>query len=235
MSSGRLVIAACIFALYTALGSANAEKISVLRSASENSTAPASDIIFIVSAAKATLASINTLQLANVTSTVQFNGAGARTGIISMPYFMNGTLGGRYVNLQGDWLGAPDAVLYGISATGQYKAVLLSLNAPSYDPTTDVLDFMVRVITPNATNPEAALKLSGGATSAVASERGGRNAAAALITAMEPNLALTDTALFIDSTEQALSPTSVTKSLSVGWGGFGAGCSGGGCYVSFGR
>ena len=65
-----------------------------------------------------------------------------------------------------------------------------------------VLDFMVRVITPNATNPEAALKLSGGATNAVASERGGRNAAAALITAMEPNLALTDTALFIDSTEQ---------------------------------
>lgn len=55
-----------------------------------------------------------------------------------MPYFMNGTLGGPYVNLQGDWLGAPDAVLYGVSATGQYKALLLSLNAPNYDPTTDV-------------------------------------------------------------------------------------------------
>ena len=51
---------------------------------------------------------------------------------------MNGTLGGPYVNLQGDWLGAPDAVLYGMSAAGQYKAILVSLNVPNYDADTNV-------------------------------------------------------------------------------------------------
>lgn len=51
---------------------------------------------------------------------------------------MNGTLGGPYVNLQGEWLGAPDAVLYGMSAAGQYKAILVSLNAPNYDADTNV-------------------------------------------------------------------------------------------------
>ncbi len=56
-----------------------------------------------------------------------------------MPYMMNGTLGGPYVNKQGDWLGAPDAVLYGMSAGGQYRAVLVKLNSPKFDPATTVL------------------------------------------------------------------------------------------------
>ena len=56
-----------------------------------------------------------------------------------MPYMMNGTLGGPYVNKQGEWLGAPDAVLYGMSAGGLYRAVLVNLNSPKYDPATTVL------------------------------------------------------------------------------------------------
>lgn len=98
-----------------------------------------------------------------------------------------------------------------------------------------MLTFAARVINPNATDAAAALKLSGGAANAVATERGDPNANSGLLTAAEPNLALTDAALFIDTTESALSPATATKSWSVGWGGFGVGCFWGGCYIGFGR
>jgi hypothetical protein len=98
-----------------------------------------------------------------------------------------------------------------------------------------VLTFAARVINPNATDAAAALKLSGGAANAVATERGDPNASSGLLTAAEPNLVLTDAALFIDTTESALSLASATKSWSVGWGGFGVGCFWGGCYIGFGR
>ncbi|CAL8466320.1 g5856 [Coccomyxa elongata] len=219
-----------------AAAAANAEKVSVLQSAADNSTAPASDIIFIVSAAKATFTSPTSLQLANVSSTVQISGVRARTGIISMPYMMNGTLGGPYVNKQGDWLGAPDAVLYGMSAGGQYRAVLVNLNSPKFDPATTTLTFAARVINPNATGGPG-LKLTNGSANAVVAERDGGNAAVGLLTAVEPGTAFTEAALFIDSTHEALTPTSGSplKYFAVGWGGFGAGCFWGGCYISFGR
>lgn len=61
------------------------------------------------------------------------------------------------------------------------------------------LTFAARVINPNATGgPD--LKMSNGSTNAVVAERDTGNAAVGLLTAVDPGMAFTDAALFIDST-----------------------------------
>lgn len=63
--------------------------------------------------------------------------SGARTGIMAPGYFFNSTLAAPYVNKRGQWLNAPEAVLYGISG-GQYRNILVSLDSPVYDEATQV-------------------------------------------------------------------------------------------------
>lgn len=63
--------------------------------------------------------------------------SGARTGIMAPGYFFNSTLAAPYVNKRGQWLNAPEAVLYGISG-GLYRNILVSLDSPVYDETTQV-------------------------------------------------------------------------------------------------
>lgn len=52
-------------------------------------------------------------------------------------FFFNSTLAAPYVNKRGQWLNAPEAVLYGISG-GQYRNILFSLDSPVYDDASQV-------------------------------------------------------------------------------------------------
>ncbi|KAK9915506.1 hypothetical protein WJX75_000045 [Coccomyxa subellipsoidea] len=63
---------------------------------------PIADLLFVLSADKASFPSTGTLQLKGVTTTVQFYGAGAKAGVISTPTFANGSAGAGYVASNGE-------------------------------------------------------------------------------------------------------------------------------------
>ena len=62
---------------------------------------------------------------------------GARTGIMGPQHLLNSSMGSQYKNIMGQWLNAPDAVLYGM-AGGKYHNLLLTLDGPTYNKTTNV-------------------------------------------------------------------------------------------------
>ncbi|CAL8466350.1 g5886 [Coccomyxa elongata] len=203
-----------------------------------DATAAVADLLFILSAAKATFVTPDSLRFDNISSTIQFYSAGARTGIMAPPFFLNGTLAAPYVNKQGQWLSSPQAVLYGISGS-QYRNVLVSLDSPAYDSATKVVTFAVSVIDPNVTT----LRLSHGAASEVAAEYNSDTGLDSLLTSAQPGTEFTDAALFIDVNKQSLVTTAHLKDATIStsgwglsWGGIGFTCTWGfSCGFTFGR
>jgi hypothetical protein len=78
------------------------------------------------------------LVLRNTSETAQFTTPGGRSGMYPISYFSNTSVGSVFIAADGNWLSAPQAALYGVSAPGTQSVVLLTLRDPKYDAATEV-------------------------------------------------------------------------------------------------
>jgi len=108
---------------------------------------PVADLLFILSADMATFTTGSTLVLSNASSTAQFYGKHAHSGIIPTNTFVNDTAGAKYVSSNGQWLSNPTATLYGYDQNGTDHSILLTLSSPMADMTNESVSFNVSVIT----------------------------------------------------------------------------------------
>ncbi|KAK9902652.1 hypothetical protein WJX75_001453 [Coccomyxa subellipsoidea] len=177
---------------------------------------PIADLVFVLSAEKASFPSSSTLELKGVSTTAQFYGAGARAGLISTPTFANGSAGAEYVASNGEWLNVPDAVLFSNSGSNN-QAILLSLQNPLYNEDDKTVTFDIAVLPAD----ESALKTAHGVTNELVLEHAD-NVGTPLTDAVQPGTVLTDVALFIDENRESLKPIAETKSWW-GWGNSGWG------------
>lgn len=188
------------------------------------SGAPIADLLFVLSADKATFPTTTTLELTGVTKTVQFYGSGASAGLILTPTFTNNSAGAQYVAADGQWLNSPDAALYTASDNGN-QAVLLQLSAPNYNAASNSVTFTVKALPAE----ESALKTMRGVTNELVMEHQ-NNIGTSLAAGIEAGATWTDVSLFIDENKEALKPMAETKNWwwGPGWGcGWGCGWHGG--------
>ncbi|EIE22627.1 hypothetical protein COCSUDRAFT_42290 [Coccomyxa subellipsoidea C-169] len=208
-----LAYAGVLLALFVAAGARDLQQASAPAPATSK---PIADLVFVLSAEKASFPSSSTLQLKEVSSTVQFYGAGARAGLISTPVFSNSSAGAEYVASNGEWLNVPDAVLFANSGSSN-QAILLSLQDPMYNEDDETVTFSIAVLPAD----EAALKTARGVTNELVMEHA-NNVGTPLTEAVQPGAVWKDVALFIDQNRESLKPIAETKTWwwwGPGWGG----------------
>lgn len=177
---------------------------------------PIADLLFVLSAEKASFPSTSTLQLKGVTSTVQFYGAGAKAGVIATPTFANGSAGAEYVASNGEWLNVPDAVLFS-NVGSNNQAILLSLQDPLYDEADKTVTFTIALLPAE----ESSLKTARGVTNELVQEHM-NSVGTPLTEAIQPGTTWTNVALFVDENRDSLKPMAETKTWwwwGPGWGG----------------
>lgn len=207
------VLVGAILALIAVAGARDLQQAPAL---APESSKPVADLLFVLSAGKASFPSTSTLQLTGVTSTVQFYGAGAKAGVITTPTFANGTAGAEYVASNGEWLNVPDAVLFSNSGSSN-QAILLSLQDPLYNEDDKSVTFTIAVVPAE----EASLKTARGVTNELVQEHM-NSVGTPLTEVIQPGATWSDVALFIDENRDSLKPMAETKTWwwwGPGWGG----------------
>ncbi|KAK9821968.1 hypothetical protein WJX81_006985 [Elliptochloris bilobata] len=170
---------------------------------------PRADMVFVLSAPLAMLAP-DKLALTGVSSSAQFVTDEKKSGAVGMDAFANSSAGALFVLPSGEWLGKPVGVLHA-AAGGNATSALLQLSAPHYMPATRTLTFQSRILTLDISR---ALQLRAGAAARLAEDAGaGVEAANALAGPSEGGAPMTDAALFIDQSTQALSSTAQVRWL----------------------
>jgi len=208
---------------------AGARELQQAQGPATGASKPVADLLFVLSAQKATFTDANTLTLTGVTSTAQFYGSGARAGIIPTSVFVNGTAGASYVSSNGEWLNNPTATLFGFGTNNAQTSLILTLASPQVSSDEQTVSFGVSVVT-----GDASVKTSKGVANEVVEESATQ--ANYLQTAVQPGATLSNVALFVDSNREAIKPIAQTKTFwwwgpHWGWGGgwgCGWGCGGGG-------
>ncbi|EIE22631.1 hypothetical protein COCSUDRAFT_53613 [Coccomyxa subellipsoidea C-169] len=212
---------ACIAVLVALIAAAGARDLPPASAPAPAMSKPIADLVFTLSAEKASFPTSTTLQLQGVSSTAQYYGAGAKAGLISTSVFTNGSAGAEYVASNGEWLNVPDAVLFATSGSSN-KAILISLQDPIYNKEDKTVTFNIAVLPAD----EAALKTARGVTNELVMEHA-NNVGTPLTEAVQPSAVWNDVALFIDQNRESLKPIAETKwGSGSGWGGSGWGGSG---------
>jgi hypothetical protein len=208
---------------------AGARDLQQAQAPAAGASKPVADLLFVLSAQKATFTDANTLTLTGVTSTAQFYGSGARAGIIPTTVFVNGTAGGSYVSSNGEWLNNPTATLFGFGDNNAQTSLIMTLASPQVSSDGQTVTFGVSVVS----NGNASIKTTKGVANEVVEEAATQ--ANYLQTAVQPGATLSNIALFVDSNREAIKPIAQTKTFwwwgpHWGWGGgwgCGWGCGGG--------
>ncbi|KAK9844073.1 hypothetical protein WJX81_003775 [Elliptochloris bilobata] len=173
---------------------------------------PAADLLFTLSASKATFTAADRLTLSGLQTTAQaFNTETRATGIYGLGTFANVSAGAPFAPA---WAGSPDAVMYA-TANGSRVSALLALSEPVFNAEAGKMTFAVRLLLSNA----AQLSLSGGAT-ARAADDAANGLGSSLLTEVPVGAELTSAALFIDEASVQVGAAATTKDCWNCGGGF---------------
>jgi len=218
-----LFLAACV--------TAGARDLQQAQTPAASTSKPIADLLFVLSAGKATFTDANTLKLGDVTQTAQFYGSGARAGIIPTSVFANGTAGASYVSADGEWLNNPSATLFGFVGENKTQtSYILTLASPKINDDDETVTFSVV-----ASTTSSAVKTTKGVANEVLTQA--ETQQGYLQTVIQPGTELRDPSLFVDANREDMKPIAQTKTFwwwGPGWGwghgggwGCGWGCGGG--------